>query len=146
MSERRQEDYDRDFTALTSGLEMERFETSPEPEPQEPPDLRTGHAADNHLDAFNFSEALIEAEPDDPAPSEYTPPPLPPMRVPGGLGLAGWLCAAYVLGAVFLTIVGVRLPTWAGWLTVVAFAAAIVIGWRSLPRNRDPGSGDGAVV
>ncbi|WP_425309806.1 hypothetical protein AADG42_13915 [Ammonicoccus fulvus] len=153
MADRRQEDYDRDFAAMVSGIEMDPLpQQSPSPtdttELAEPPDfrIRRGVTPPRRIEDFNLSEALERAEPDEPDPSEYQPPPLPPMRRPRGLPLFGWLCAAYVLAALVLTIVGVRLPSWAGWAAVVAFVAAVVIGWRSLPKHRDPGDGDGAVV
>lgn len=157
MKSRRQDEFDRDFTAMVSGLEMEGFRVD-SPAAEDPPDLRSGSPGsrrghdplddrpEDPFDEFNMEAALDETEPDDPDPSEYTPPPLPPMRAPSGLGLVGWACATYVLATVILTIIGVDLPRWAGWLAIGAFVAALVIGWRSLPRDRDPDSGDGAVV
>lgn len=159
MSDRRQEDYDRDFVAMVSGLEMAPLTSEPSspadprdlPQPPEPPDLRVGRSEvidprPAARDYFNLSQSLDDAEPDEPAPSEYQPPPLPPMRAPRGVSAVGWGCAAYVLLALILTVIGVRLPGWAGWLAIVAFVAAILIGWRSLPRHRNPEDGDGAVV
>ncbi|WP_432559146.1 hypothetical protein [Granulicoccus sp. GXG6511] len=164
MNDRRQEDFDRDFTEMVSGLTMEGFgEASHTTRPVDPPDLRdsprpfdpSGPTANSAPrpprpaaeppKAFSFDSAMAEAEPDDPDPSEYTPPPLPPLRTPRGWAALGWACAAYVLAALLLTIVGVRLPGWAGWLAVIAFVAAVFIGWRSLPKDRDPDD-DGAVV
>lgn len=147
MSERRQEEFDRDFSAMVSGLQMDGFSPASPVEPiVEPPDLRAGH--DFRPDAptaFNLTAAMDDAEQDEPDPSEYTPPPLPPVRVRTRLAAFGWTCAGYVLLALILTIAGVRLPVWAGWLAVIAFVAAILIGWRSLPRERDSDD-DGAVV
>jgi hypothetical protein len=150
MTERGQEDFDRDFTAMVSGLEMDPEGTLDEPaasaEVAEPPDFRRPHPTDAPSGDFNLERALSQASPDEPDRSEYTPPPLPPLRPPRGPAAVGWLCFAYALAVLMLTIVGVRIPVWAGWAAIVAFVAAIVLGWRSLPRDRDPGSGDGAVV
>lgn len=149
MAERRQEDYDRDFTAMISGLHMEGPSADPPPPAaDEPPDLRPdpGVRFTDPFETFNLSGALEEVEPDEPDPTEYTPAPLPPIRRPRGLVAVAWACAGYVLVAMLATIFGVRLPGWAGWLAVGAFVAAIIIGWRSLPKNRDPSDGDGAVV
>lgn len=148
MSDRRQDEFDRDFSAMVSGLQMEGFSpVSPADHLEEPPDLRAepDFRSDSSATAFNLTAAVEEAEPDEPDRSEYVPPPLPPMRVRTKAAALGWTCAAYVLAALLLTIVGVRLPLWAGWLAVVAFVAAVVIGWRSLPRDRDTDD-DGAVV
>ncbi|MDO5499354.1 MAG: hypothetical protein Q4F67_06695 [Propionibacteriaceae bacterium] len=149
MPERGQEDYDRDFTAMVSGLEMDGISPGvTPPSPNEPPDLREQHAtwSPDAFETFNLTEAIDEVEPDDPDPSEYTPPPLPPMRRPKGLAAVAAVCGGYVLAAMLLTIVGVRLPGWAGWLAVIAFVATVILGWRALPRHRDPWDGDGAVV
>lgn len=150
MTERGQDDFDRDFTAMVSGLEMDAEGTHDEPavpaELAEPPDFRQPGRTDAPSDDFNLERALSQTSPDEPDRSEYTPPPLPPLRPPRGPAAIGWLCFTYALAALMLTIVGVRLPAWAGWAAILAFVAAIVLGWRSLPRDRDPGSGDGAVV
>lgn len=153
MADRRQEDYDRDFAAMVSGIEMDPLpQQAPSPtdttELAEPPDFRMQRESmsPRRIEDFNLSDALDRAEPEEPDPSEYEPPPLPPMRRPQGLHLVGWICAAYVLAALVLTIVGVSLPIWAGWAAVVAFVAALVIGWQALPKHRDPSDGDGAVV
>ena len=144
MNSRRQEEYDRDYTEMVSGLKMEGFDSAPPtPPPADPPEMR--QTPDRPPEPFHQTAAKAEVEPDDPDPSEYTPPPLPPMKAPKGVAAFGWACAAYVLAALMLTIVGVQLPTWAGWLAVVAFVAAIIIGWRSLPKHRDADD-DGAVV
>lgn len=147
MTDRRQEDFDRDFRAMVSGLEMDDADPpEPAPTPTEPPDLRAASSPPaDEPDMFNLSAALEEAGPEEPDPAEYTPPPLPPMRRPRGWAALGWVLAAYVATVLVLTIVGVRLPGWAGWLAVVAFVAAILIGWRMLPKHRDPDD-DGAIV
>lgn len=145
MSERRQEDYDRDFSAMVSGMAMEDFGTDSTMSPIDPPDLRPTPPEPSRGD-FNLGEALSRATPDEPDPSEYTPPPLPPMRAPRGLAALAWICFGYAVLALLLTIIGVRLPLWAGWAAVIAFVTAILVGWRLLPKDRDPDSGDGAVV
>lgn len=151
MPERRQEDFDRDFTEMVSGLDMAPFGPPPATDlAAEPADLREPQEHHRPLsparDPLNLAEAIDRAEVEEPAPSEYLPPPLPPLQAPRGVQAVGWACAGYVLIALVLTIVGVRLPAWAGWVAIVAFVAALIIGWRSLPRDRDPGDGDGAVV
>jgi hypothetical protein len=148
VSERRQEEFDRDFTAMVSGLEMDGLHGDAEeavPLP-EPPDLRRLRDPVPSADDFNLEQALTEATPDEPDRSEYTPPPLPPMRPPRGLAVVAWALFGYALVALVLTIAGVRLPIWAGGAAIGAFAVALVLGWRLLPRDRDPGDGDGAVV
>lgn len=150
MAERRQDDFDRDFTAMVSGLEMEGIGSGNQPAPAdpplEPPDFRVQPRKVPPTDDFNLDRALAQASPDEPDRSEYTPPPLPPLRAPRGLAAVAWGCFGYALVALVLTIAGVRLPAWAGWAGIAAFVTALVIGWRLLPKDRDPGAGDGAVV
>lgn len=150
MAERRQDDYDRDFTAMVSGLEMEGVGTGSEPttaeDLPEPPDFRVPRPLTSPPADFNLDRALSQASPDEPDRSEYIPPPLPPLRAPRGRAAIGWACFAYALVAFVLTVIGVRLPAWAGWAAIASFGTAIVLGWRSLPKDRDPGSGDGALV
>jgi hypothetical protein len=149
MTERRQEDFDRDFTAMVSGLEMDGLDAE-EAEPAvplpEPPDFRTLRPPDLPAADFNLEESLSQASPDEPHRSEYLPPPLPPMRPPRGVAIVAWALFGYSLVALILIIIGVRLPSWAGWAAIVAFVAALILGWRLLPKDRDPGDGDGAVV
>lgn len=149
MNERRQEDFDRDFTAMVSGLEMDDLgpqQVESIEQPPDPPDLRELPTADPPAAGFNLEQALSQASPDEPDRSDYVPPPLPPMRPPRGLAIVAWALFGYSLAALILVILGVRLPSWAGWAAVVAFVAALVLGWRLLPKHRDPGDGDGAVV
>ena len=153
MNERRQDEFDRDFTAMVSGLEMDGLYGEGENHDvedaillPEPPDLRKPHTPEPVGDDFNLEQALTQASPDEPPRSEYTPPPLPPMRPPRGLAAFAWGLFGYALLALILTIAGVRLPEWAGWAAIVAFVAALVLGWRLLPKHRDPGDNDGAVV
>lgn len=144
MSKRDQDEFDRDFSAMVSGLSMEGFSpASPPPAPAEPPDLRVAPKPDPT--PFNLTAAMEAAEPDEPERSDYVPPPLPPLRAPSHRGAIGWLCFSYVLITLVLTVMGVPLPAWAGWIAVVALIAAVLIGWRSLPKDRDPDD-DGAVV
>ena len=150
MRERRQEDYDRDFTAMVSGLELDGPDQAEDttgavedaaPLPAPPQPVQRPEADD-----FNLEQALDRNTPDEPHRSEYTPPPLPPLRPPRGLAAVAWGLFGYSLLALILTIAGVRLPEGAGWAAIVAFVAALVLGWRLLPKHRDPGDNDGAVV
>ncbi|MDO5683637.1 MAG: hypothetical protein Q4G46_12535 [Propionibacteriaceae bacterium] len=165
MQSRSQEDFDRDFSDMVSGLRMAGFDAvPPPPQPVDPPDLRdetadaaglastgprsdddTRAAGDGGSEPFNLSAAMAQAEPDEVDTAEFVPPPLEPLSLPTGWRAVGWACAAYVLAVLVLTIVGVRLPAWAGWAAVIAFPTALFIGWRSLPKDRDPDD-DGAVV
>lgn len=142
---RRPEDYDRDFEALVSGLGMKGSETeSPRAEgtPEE-------FESEGERDWFRMDEAIERATPDpepEPGEAEYKPPPLPPLSRPSLLVAAGWLCFSYCVATVLLTIVGVSLPAWMGYLAVFAFVAAIaILIWR-LPKNSDPRDDNGAVV
>lgn len=149
MSERRQEDFDRDFSAMVSGLEMDGVdaqEAEPAGPPPDPPDFRELRAPDPPAVDFNLQEALSQASPDEPERADYVPPPLPPMQRPRRLAIVAWILFGYALVALILVIIGVRLPTWAGWAAVGAFVVALVLGWRLLPKHRNPGDGDGAVV
>lgn len=149
MSERRQEDFDRDFTAMVSGLEMDGLDVE-EAEPavplSDPPDFRTFRPPNPPAADFNLEESLSQASPDEPDRSEYVPPPLPPMQPPRALAIVAWALFGYALVALILMIIGVRLPSWAGWAAIAAFVAALLLAWRLLPKQRDPQDGDGAVV
>ncbi len=75
----------------------------------------------------------------------YTPPPVgwPRPSVPVLLGWTGITIAVVIM---LLAAFGVGLPTWAGWLAVLAFAIGFGILLSRLPRRRPPDSGDGAVL
>lgn len=127
MSERRPEDYDRDFADIVARIEGEQM-TEPE------------HGW------LNLTESIAAAEPDEPSPTEWKPAPLPPPTRPSPLAAVGWGCSAYCLAVIVLTISGVSLPAILGWVAVAAFLLAMAIGVSRLPRSRDPHDGDGAVV
>lgn len=148
MPERRPEDYDRDFAELVSGLELGGGPDS-SPSPSEPPDLSSRRtpprAPQPDPGWFNLGESLDQAEPDEPDPSEWKPE-AQPMPRPKGPALVSLGLFGYCVVILVLVIVGVRLPMWIAWTAVGAFVAAMLIGWRALPRDRDPGDGDGAVI
>lgn len=128
MTERRPEDYDRDFADIVAQLDRARMD---EPE----------------AGWLNLEESIDAAEPDEPPADEWKPEPLPAPRTPSPLAALGWACAAYCLAVIVLTIVGVRLPAILGWIGVAAFVGAMVIGFLGLPRGGDHDrDGDGAVV
>ncbi|NNG18532.1 hypothetical protein HJ590_02880 [Naumannella sp. ID2617S] len=147
MNERRPEDYDRDFAQLVSGLELGGGPES-SPPPADPPDLsarRTPRAHPSDPDWFSMDESLERAEPDEPDASEWKPDPLPAPRF-GTLALVSLGLFGYCLVVLLLVIFGAKPAPWVGWTAAAAFVAAMLIGWRALPRDRDPGDGDGAVV
>ncbi|MFX4272739.1 hypothetical protein ACQBAR_06105 [Propionibacteriaceae bacterium Y1685] len=81
---------------------------------------------------------------DDPTEDEAPQiPALPPYRPSpiAVLGL-GLLLLAAVLGG--LIMVGIRLPSWAGWLGLGSLLGGVAALLSRLPRTRDPEDGDGA--
>lgn len=149
MPERRPEDYDRDFAEMVSGLELDGGPDS-SPSPSEPPDLSARptpppRAARQEPDWFSLGDSLERAEPDEPDPSEWKPE-AQPMPQPKGPALISLGLFGYCVVILVLVIVGVQLPVWIAWTAVAAFVSAMLIGWRALPRDRDPGDGDGAVL
>lgn len=84
---------------------------------------------------------LPEDDPtDDEAPQIPALPPYRPSPI-AVLGLALLLLAA-VLGG--LIMVGLRLPSWAGWLGLGSLLGGVAALLSRLPRTRDPEDGDGA--
>ncbi|GAB3697991.1 hypothetical protein [Mariniluteicoccus flavus] len=124
---RRPEDFDRDFAAIVAQIESTRLK-----EPEQ--------------GWLNLGDEIEAAEPDEPPEKDWKPEPLPGPRKPSALAAVGWACAAYVVAVLVLTIVGVSLPSILVYLAIAAFVAALGIGFMKLPRDRDPGDGDGAVV
>lgn len=155
--ERRPEEYERDFAEMVSGLQLDDFSADPGPAPEppgtpgfsagEPEDLRPAHRRTRRPqgDWFNLEEAVERAEPGEPDRSEWAPEPLPEMRRPGTLTIVGWLCFAFSLGTVLVTLFGVRLPGWMGIAAVIAFVTSIAMLILRLPKSSDS-DGDGAVV
>ncbi|GAB3623435.1 hypothetical protein GCM10027418_15180 [Mariniluteicoccus endophyticus] len=127
MTERRPEDFDRDFADIVGQIEASRMK---EPE----------HGW------LNLEDAIDDVEVPEPPEEEWKPAPLPPPSHPSALAAVGWTCAAYAVAVVLLTIFRVSLPPVLGYLAIAAFVAALVIGFLKLPRDRDPYDGDGAVV
>lgn len=76
----------------------------------------------------------------------YVPDPLPPLQRPGIPALLGWIGIGFAVLCVLVAAVGVRLPTWAGWLAVGGFITGFGILVTQLPRDRPPDAGDGAVL
>ncbi|WP_026926725.1 hypothetical protein [Granulicoccus phenolivorans] len=156
--ERRPEDYERDFADLVSGLELDEVSSYPTgsaaPPSEtagftagEPEDLRPAHRRTRHpqRDWFNLEEAVERTDSSEPERSEWTPEPLPELNRPALPSVVGWLCFAFSLGAVLVTLFGVRLPGWMGIAAVLAFVASIaILIWR-LP-NKPDSDGNGAVV
>jgi len=76
----------------------------------------------------------------------YIPEPLPPIQRPGIPALLGWIGIGYAIIIVLAASFGMRFPVWAGWIAVGSFVGGFGILMTRLPRERPPGSGDGAVV
>jgi hypothetical protein len=125
-------------------------ETSEEPTlSSHDPDVCEGAAnwaADHPL--FGF----VQAPTDTPTPAEepteerYVPEPLPPLQRPAIPALLGWVGIGYAIVIVLAATLGVRFPTWAGWVAVGSFVGGFGILMTRLPKERPPGAGDGAVL
>lgn len=159
--ERRPEDFDADFDALVSGLELDadfgtvlddRHEADDGTDNARPnqwgpmvspttapvPDLRQPAGPRDYV---------TDEEPEDEelTPEDYKPAPVRFGR-PSAPAVAGWVCFGVSLAILFTAILGVALPTWLGYLAVACFVASMgILLWR-LPNSRDPGDGDGAVL
>lgn len=106
--------------------------------------------------AFPFSEptpvlpapVVWRSGPDAPEPADetYVPDPLPPLSRPGAPSLVGWGAVLFAAVVVLAAGFGLHLPAWLGWLTVLSFIVGSVVLLTQLPRQRPPGSGDGAVI
>lgn len=95
---------------------------------------------------FRFEEPEPVEEPEFVEDDRFVPEPMEPIHRPDPPVLIAWIGLAYAVLAVLVSIFGVRLPAWAGWLAVVSFVGALAIMVTRLPRNRPPDSGDGAVL
>jgi hypothetical protein len=103
-------------------------------------------AADHPL--FGFVELPAEAPlaAEEPTEERYIPEPLPPLERPGVPALLGWIGIGYAIVIVLAATLGLPFPAWAGWVAVGSFVGGFGILMTRLPRERPPGSGDGAVL
>ena len=148
---------DRAFSELVAGYHL----TADRPDPlttessneqalaSHAPDLgenAANWAADHPL--FGFVETPAEAPPtaEEPTEERYIPAPLPPLERPGVPAMLGWIGIGYAIVIVLAATLGFGLPAWAGWVAVGSFVGGFGILMTRLPRERPPGSGDGAVV
>jgi len=110
-------------------------------------DGATRWAADHPL--FGFLDRPADAAPsrnEEPTEERFVPEPLPPIQRPGVPALLGWLGIGYAIIIVLAATFGLRFPAWAGWIAVGSFVGGFGILMTRLPRERPPGSGDGAVL
>jgi hypothetical protein len=154
---------DRAFAELVAGYHLTAdqpdshgTETSDEPAPfadglaSSAPDASDGAttwATDHPL--FDFRDRPADAKPardEEPTEERFIPEPLPPIQRPGVPGLIGWLGIGYAIIIVLAATFGLRFPAWAGWIAVGSFVGGFGILMTRLPRERPPGSGDGAVL
>jgi hypothetical protein len=153
---------DRAFAELVAGyhLTADRPDpVSPDPLTTESPDEQAiashapdvgensaNWAADHPL--FGFVETPAEAPraAEEPTEERYIPAPLPPLERPGIPALLGWIGIGYAIVIVLAATLGLHFPAWAGWVAVGSFVGGFGILMTRLPRERPPGSGDGAVV
>jgi hypothetical protein len=119
-------------------------------EPGDPPAVvEPEHSwADQHP-LFRFpveDERPPAPEPVEPEPEHYVPEPLPPLDAPALPALLGWLGIGWAALVVLAAAFGLRFPSWVGWIAVFGFLAGFAVLVARLPRDRPPGSGDGAVL
>ncbi len=99
--------------------------------------------ADNHP-LFRFEEP--PAAEDDPVEEQrFVPEPLPLPR-PAWPVLVAWLAMGYAVVVVLAAAMGLDLPRWAAWLTLLAFVGGFGLLVTRLPRHRPPDAGNGAVL
>ncbi len=99
--------------------------------------------ADNHP-LFRFEEP--PAAEDGPVEEErFVPEPLPLPR-PAWPVLVAWLAMGYAVVVVLAAAMGLDLPRWAAWLTLLAFVGGFGLLVTRLPRHRPPDAGNGAVL
>jgi hypothetical protein len=154
---------DRAFAEMVAGYhltadqpDMHGVETSEEAAPTTDsnapfaPDTTAGiviWAADHPL--FRPMDRPADARPpveEETTEERYVPEPLPPIQRPGIPALLGWIGIGYAIIIVLAATFGVHFPVWAGWIAVGSFVGGFGILMTRLPRERPPGSGDGAVV
>jgi hypothetical protein len=113
------------------------------------PDAREGAAnwaADHPLFGFVQAPADTPTPAEEPTEERYVPEPLPPLQRPAIPALLGWIGIGYAIVIVLAATLGVRFPTWAGWVAVGSFVGGFGILMTRLPKERPPGAGDGAVL
>ena len=149
MSRGREDDreaVDRAFAELVAGYHLTADRPDPQPAPAEAQGAEADEGWADHHPLFRFHAAPLEPAPERPADPPYIPEPLPPMSRPGLPALLGWIGIAYAVLLVLAATVGLRFPTWAGWLAVGSFLFGFGILMTQLPRTRPPDAGDGAVL
>lgn len=107
-----------------------------------------GGWADQHP-LFHFpveDEHPAEPDPVEEEPERYVPEPLPPLDPPPLPALLGWLGIGWAALVVLAAAFGARFPSWVGWVAVLGFLGGFALLVARLPRQRPPGSGDGAVL
>ncbi len=101
------------------------------------------------LPLFHFPSEQ-ERQPDPEPPEDdlepFVPEPLPPLGSPALPALLGWLGIGWAALVVLAAAFGARFPSWMGWVAVVGFLGGFAVLVARLPRQRPPGSGDGAVL
>ena len=149
MSRGREDDreaVDRAFAELVAGYHLTADRPDPQPAPAEAQGAEADEGWADHHPLFHFHAVPTEPSPEPPADRPYIPEPLPPMSRPGVPALLGWIGIAYAVLMVLAATVGLRFPTWAGWLAVGSFLFGFGILMTQLPRTRPPDAGDGAVL
>jgi hypothetical protein len=100
--------------------------------------------ADDHP-LFRYEEPQPVAEDDPVAEERFVPEPLPLPR-PAWPVLLAWIAMGYAVVTVLAAAMGLDLPRWAAWLTLVAFVGGFGLLVTRLPRHRPPDAGNGAVL
>ena len=139
---------DRAFAEMVAGyhLTADRPDPLPAASAEAPQSAEADETwADSHP-LFRFppptGEPVTQPEPHAP----YVPAPLPPLPRPGLPVLLGCIAIGYAVLLVLAATVGLRFPTWAGWLAVGSFLTGFGVLMTQLPRHRPPDAGDGAVL
>lgn len=145
-----QNEIDRTFAEIVA-----RFHTAdgPEhdPEPLPPRSERdpvdepepTIWADDHPLFTFDPPPPQPDPEPED---ERYVPEPPPPLPRPSWPTLLAAVSIGYATLVMIALMFGAPLPAWAGILAIVGFMIGCAILVFRLPRNRPPGSDDGAIL
>jgi hypothetical protein len=148
---------DRAFAELVAGYHLTADRPDPlAPDTRDEPtivsptsdlgDSAANWAADHPLFGFVESPSETPRPAAEPTEERYIPEPLPPLQRPAVPALLGWIGIAYAIVIVLAATLGLRFPTWAGWVAVGSFVGGFGILMTQLPWERPPGSGDGAVL